>query len=1148
MDRQATTRLLEETFGNDFDLERFSRFVKELFNKFNLSPKTWNVWMEYRDYIDSYQLLGSFRQGKEIIDVLVVKLKKSTSLRRARTMQRNFVAKYLNNAGKDAALVAFYEEGSPDWRFSFVKMEYRLKEGGSGKIRVEKELTPAKRYSFLVGKNEPNHTCKKQFLELVVEEEKFPSVNDIESAFSIEKVTKDFFNEYKELYLELKESLDNILENDSRVKGEFEEKGISAVDFSKKLLGQIVFIYFLQKKGWLGVQKPNKEKFQSWGSGPKNFLRILFNKEIVPYNNFFNEILEPLFYEALATQRDDDYYSRFNCKIPFLNGGLFEPIGDYDWVETDIVLDNAIFARILETFDRYNFTIKEDEPLEKEVAIDPEMLGKVFENLIEENIRKGQGSYYTPREIVHYMCQQSLINYLETNTNIPRSDIEKFIRMGEFALDLIIKEQEQVKKYGKSYGINENFNLPKSIKENYLKIDELLKSIKIIDPAVGSGAFPVGMMTEMVKVRSVLTSFFPEEKRKGRTDYSLKRETIENCLYGVDIDSSAVDIAKLRFWLSLIVDELDMKNIKPLPNLDHKIMVGNSLLEEFEGVKLFDEQLLGEPQKQNGHELEQIDKEMKKLYLELGEIHRGLKKSGNGGIKEIQKELKRLEREKNELMSGTKDEDSQTTLQDALSSRIKQSRVKLNGLKKLQKLFFNEQNRELKKKYAREIDRIEWELIEETLKEQGNEEATKKLKQYKKSRSKPFFLWKLYFAEVFQRENPGFDIVIANPPYVRVDDVDKEIRPFYKNNYRSAQGKYDLYYLFFEIATRITSSTGTFVFITPNKFCAADSAKVLRDLILDNNHRIQIVSTSKLKVFEAASNYPIITLVKKGEQNNTINVIEATELNLIGGLKESNNSYSSSSESLSIIPEKVIPINTTQHHIKLITNLYRKHSILSNALSISEGLRIPSKDESEKDIGVPIVKQYQFSKYSDISEGSYITKKRFSEICSSTSDRFKKIMQDKIVIAEDALFITATLDSNKMIPQGGVYFAVPTSDLNIKFLLGLINSRVLSVLYEILYSGMHMGGGYLRYRSKFLENLPFPKSSIGLKESLQKPIIKLVDQILAITKYKNYPENPDKQVKVRKLEKKIDQIVYKLYGLTPEEIKILEGKYEQKVR
>ena len=197
------------------------------------------------------------------------------------------------------------------------------------------------------------------------------------------------------------------------------------MDFAKKLMGQIVFLYFLQKKGWLGVAKG-----QDWGTGPHDFLRGLANGDHGNYENFFNDILEPLFYDTLATDRGHEAWcKRFKCRIPFLNGGLFEPLGDYNWRKTDIILPNKLFTNterndegisgtgILDVFDRYNFTVNEAEPLEKEVAIDPEMLGKVFENLIEENRRKGLGSFYTPREIVHYMCQESLINYLDTAVN-----------------------------------------------------------------------------------------------------------------------------------------------------------------------------------------------------------------------------------------------------------------------------------------------------------------------------------------------------------------------------------------------------------------------------------------------------------------------------------------------------------------------------------------------------------------------------------------------------------------------------------------------------------------------------------------------------------------------------------------------------------
>ena len=383
----------------------------------------------------------------------------------------------------------------------------------------------------------------------------------------------------------------------------------------KKLLGQIVFLYFLQKKGWFGVQRGCP-----WGSGSKHFLRELFDQQHGDYTNFFNDILEPLFYEALGSERPADYYSRFDCRIPFLNGGLFDPINGYDWVETEILLPDELFSNdrktkegdvgdgILDVFDRYNFTVKEDEPLEKEVAVDPEMLGKVFENLLEIKNRKSKGTYYTPREIVHYMCQESLIEYLYGEFNpeivayetigddqmamfgneakkkqldltiqhrqrslIDKKDIETLIRYGESVVEherRVVNEGRETDRY--------SFKLPEPIRANAPRIDEKLAGVRVCDPAVGSGAFVVGMMNEIIRARGTLTPHIGENEK--RTPYDFKRHAIQGCLYGVDVDSGAIEIAKLRLWLSLVVDEEERESIQPLPNLDYKIVCGNSLL------------------------------------------------------------------------------------------------------------------------------------------------------------------------------------------------------------------------------------------------------------------------------------------------------------------------------------------------------------------------------------------------------------------------------------------------------------------------------------------------------------------------------------------------------------------------------------------
>ena len=1175
MDRNNTGRLLDETFSSDFDIGRFSKFVKELFNEIDLVQRdcTQFIAQEYKDYISNLIKLGEYEdQKKNTIEILVIKLRRTGSRDRARTMQRNFIANWLGKYDKDAALVAFYGDDE-DWRFSFVKMEYNLIKDEGGKAKVSKEITPAKRYSFLVGINEPNHTCKRQFLELVMEDEINPSMVEIESAFSIDNVTKVFFNEYKELFLELNESLLKILEEKTHLRKEFEEKNISSVDFAKKLLGQIVFIYFLQKKGWLGVSKENDGKFKPWGSGPKKFLRKLYDKEIVGYDNFFNDVLEPLFYEALSTERDDDYYKHFNCKIPFLNGGLFEPINDYDWIGTEITLDNPIFDRILATFDRFNFTVKEDEPLEKEVAVDPEMLGKVFENLLEVKDRKSKGAFYTPREIVHYMCQQSLINYLETNSSIAREDIENFIQLGDFALAQIIKEQEQVKKYGKSYEVNEKFSIPKSIKENHLLIDKLLKEIKIVDPAVGSGAFPVGMMNEIVKARSVLSMFFKEERK----NYDLKREIIENCLYGVDIEPSAVEITKLRFWLSLIVDELDMKNIKPLPNLDHKIMCGNSLLEEFEGVKLFDDRLLGEAKKDFSFEIKQVAEKIALLYKEKGDIARG-KKNGLS-VKDIEKEIKKLERKKEEINSKPKETERNLTLGEISEKKIKESRKKLAEHQKLQKEYFDAQNRKVKKQLREDIDGIEWELIEETLKEQGNEEAIRKLEQYKKNKAKPFFLWKLYFAEVFQRENPGFDVVIANPPYVGFHGVDSLIKKILSNNFISARGKFDLYLPFLEKGYSILRENGFSIFICPTNFTKREHGRELRQFLVNNVSLYELIDFEHDQIFDKATNYTgIFSFIKKKPVLNKFTyklgfdkkkiVIDQSEL--------SGNSWIFADKEFEPIIKKI------NSNLKLEEVARISEGIVTglNELYLKTEQEI-KENNFEKKFFFPCLRGKEIDKYylgkcsrfifypyellndkTTLIDELVLTRqcsiylnylrnnidliKRRKYFTQSNKKWYELWNQRSLYLIKKAKILTPeisernrfTISSSNSLYGDTVCGIVLTEEftdrINLKYLLGLLNSQLIEWFYK--RTTVPKAGGFFIYKVMFLSNLPI-KIAIT---SEQNDIVRIVDQILVITKDDNYLKNPDKQTKVKKLEKEIDQLVYKLYELTPEEIKIVE--------
>jgi len=1166
MDKARAVKLLDDTFKKNFDIDQFSKFTKELFNdiQINIQDKTQYIANQFKEYIAECKKIAEYKDAsKKSMEILAVKLKRTSSRDRARTMQRNFISSWLSKQEIDAALVAFYGDDNEDWRFSYIKMEYNLIKNEDEKVIIAKELTPAKRYSFLVGTNEPNHTCQRQFLDLVIEESTNPSISQIEQAFSVEKVTKEFFEKYKELTINLKDALDEILPKNQRIITEFDRKGISAIDFSKKLMGQVVFIYFLQKKGWLGVQKRSDGTFDEWGTGPKNFLRKLFDKKIVPYDNFFNDMLEPLFYEALATDRsaDNDYYSRFKCKIPFLNGGLFEPLNDYDWTGTDISIPNELFSNsiktqtgdvgtgILDVFDRYNFTVKEDDPIDKEVAVDPEMLGKVFENLLDVKERKDKGAFYTPREIVHYMCQQSLINYLETNTqDIPRDDIERFVQYGDIALDQTIKSLAQKERYnGKSY-VDEKLLVPKSITDNYQKIDKLLQDIKIVDPAVGSGAFPVGMMNEIVKARSILTIFFSPDEQESRTEYNLKRQCIENCLYGVDIDPSAVEIAKLRFWLSLIVGEEKRENIQPLPNLDHKIMCGNSLLEEFEGIKLFDERFLDEviSKSPTEIEIEGIEEQILHLKEVLSDAKFGDQRPE---IRKYVEELENLQKRKASLEKNLerekrlKEKDAQITIDQALERRIKESQIKLSQLRRLQKEFFNEQNRNKKKKLREEIDKIEWELIETTLEEQDHEEAMAKLEQYRKTNVKPFFLWKLYFAEVFQRENPGFDVVIANPPYVDSENMVREtpeLRALYTRIYNAARGNWDLFIIFIENGLNLLRKFGCISYIVPNKLIGAKYSDSLKQILLEKRI-IELRDYSRVDVFKEADVYPITFVITQNNPNNDVSVILMDSLEKVGNkniippnifykdidwaryFERDNGALKivmkiTSNTPLVTFCPNISGAATVNEAYKLIEILLDNEEFNDCKKFINTGTIDPFESLWGKKTTKYIKKSYRYPVVNN-EDLKKFSKSRYLQACS-----------EKIIIGGMTLNLEAFYDSGEYLAGKSTTIILP-GKIDLKIITALLNSKLISFWYRIFFKSLSLAGGYLRINNNEIKRIPI----CDMPNNIQLQIISIVDNII---------ERKKRGDEINCLLGEMNDVIYSLYGLTSEERKIIENYSE----
>ena len=824
----------------------------------------------YENYVDYIKDIGKYRDSdRKTIVLSIVKLKHSPE--KSRTMQRNFIAKHMKDIDADVSIVGLYSEDTDVWRISFVKLDYLTDIDG-----IHEELTSAKRYSYLIEPGLHNHTAVEQLSKLY-DDNKKATLKDIENVFSVEVVTDEFFKMYKEKYLDLKE----LLEKDANFISEAQRLDIDIHDFSeefaKKLMGQISFLYFLQKKGWLGVKivpqniskielreiyrrqdeetrniinkvyksnnklmvlssralktlsNEDSEKLacsfkntiydDEWGTGTKTFIRTIFDTAINNEFNFFNEYLEPLFYNALNQKRGStEYYQLFNCKIPFLNGGLFEPIYKYDWKNVNVQISNEFFSNkdkngLLDLFDIYNFTINEDEPLEKEVAVDPEMLGKIFENLLEVKERRSKGAFYTPREIVHYMCQESLINYLSNEIKIPIEDIDIFIKYGEIIKDVDINVNKE-----------ENYKMPQTIINNLEKIDRALENVTIADPAVGSGAFPLGMLNEIVKARSIIVEYMTKDLnewkkedfiRENKRDlYNLKKNAMKKSIFAVDIEPSAVDITKLRLWLSLVVDS-DVKTVNTLPNLDYNIMVGNSLVDEYEGIKLFDEELLKDKPKRR------IEHKSSQIRYEFG---------------------------KDNNLVGIGIEQEQEILED---------------IQNLQYELFEEKITKRKIQIKDEIENKEWELIEYKLLKDNKKEEFKKLEKTKKENRKPYFLWKMNFSKVFKKKG-GFDIVIGNPPYVKEMNNRKVFEIVNKSSMgkKYHDGKMDFWYYFLHKAIEIKSTTGVINYITPSYWINSKGAYKLIKRISETLNFLNVVDIGKLKVFDTVVGYHMIAMYK----------------------------------------------------------------------------------------------------------------------------------------------------------------------------------------------------------------------------------------------------------------------------------------------
>ena len=1231
MNIENKKKIINNLFDNQFNEDNFKEFINDVLNvKILNRDESKAIYKVFKEHIESYHIISDYKDNeKNNILVMTIKINEDKDPIKARVKQREFVAKLLREWNKNAALVIFYNENSKNWRISFIRLNYEFTSKG-----IEEKITPAKRLSYVVGEEEASKTVKDQFFTLANMEESV-SLEQLEGLFALEKVTNEFFKEYKNKYLDIKETLikdENFVSEALKHDTENPESFIEG--FSKKLMGQIAFIYFLQKKGWLGIEIVpesltfeeynriyeraldnekeilnkvffrkekdlyilnkeelkkldnkkesellvgafhNTEYFKDWGSGKKKFLRELFEKHKKEDKNngktFFEDYLEPLFYNNFSEDRGEKQYSaEFNCRLPFLNGGLFDPYGDYNWKDTIFNLDDSLFSNdkndgILDIFDRYNFTINENDNYETEVAVDPEMLGKVFENLLEVSDRKSKGAFYTPREIVRYMTNESIMNYLLScleKKGISKEDLEYLFNLGEFTKEYdeqifekdYLKDEEVLKR-----GI---FGMPRNIIIYSKEIDELLKKVKIADPTCGSGAFPLGILNEIVRARNVLTFYMNmievlkekdeknywsrlDKKQKSRTPYKLKLYAIQNSLYGVDIEPSAIDITKLRLWLSILVDSTN-NDVRPLPNLDFNFMIGNSLIDEFEGMKLFDETLLDD---------KVLEKKVKKV-----------KKAENmklfRGIEEVQQDI-------------------------------------LNEIFVKQSLFFNENNSNRKKELKNDIEELENNLIKLTLTENGNHKKLEEIEKGRKERRKPYFLWKLEFAKVF-KENGGFDIVIGNPPYIGEGKNKDVFLPVQQTSFGKKYyiGKMDFWYFFTSLGIELLKENGTLSYIAPNNWLTTAGGKKMRNHIMKETIIKEFIDFGDYMVFENASQQTMVFLLEKNKEKNIIKiyyskilfnkeVLVDLEKFLLKNKSDNYVYYISNIDRKKYIEDSNIVflnniIDTITSKIKLqenfkfsadeITNgIHPHHAIvtkkmleqLKNNYKIGDGIFVLtdneikklSLNENEKKLLKPLYESELLTKYTYKKDNhKYIiyTDSSFKDISQMKEypilkkhlDNFKEVItsdnkpyglhrarKEEFFIENKIVSLRKTSEPYFCYLDKPSYFMaefyiLKTDRINMKYLTGLLNSKLIA--FWLRYMGKIQGSNY-QIDKEPLMNIPLKIAD----ENIENKIIDLVDEIIELKKL-----NKDTQY----LEDKIDEMVYDLYELTEEERELIRN-------
>ena len=898
-----------------------------------------------------------------------------------------------------------------------------------------------KRYTFFVSREESNRTFREQM------QEKWRDYEALKRAFSVERLSDEFFQDYKEHYQNFVEYATGKrmvkkggkwVETETCARNEeimlqFAGAGDADKalrDYVKKMMGRLVFLQFLQKKGWLGV--PEGEE---WGNGDRDYLKKLFegsrDKE-----NFLEAVLEKLFFETLNLDRGKEALADESLsvnggrvRIPYLNGGLFEK----DRLDEAVVKFPArCFAELFETFERYNFTIDENDPDDKEIGVDPEMLGRIFENLLEDN--KDKGAFYTPKEIVQYMCEESLIASLG-DTEANRRLVKEFDAEG-------VEHPEEIL--------------------------SRLKEIKICDPAIGSGAFPMGMLNLLLQIRMRLET--ARDECSARDIVELKKEIIQNNLYGVDIEPGAVDIARLRFWLSIVVDETEPI---PLPNLDYKIMQGNSLLEQYHNVDL---------------KLDLRERVSKKKKNNISPVDRQMCFAWDD-------ETRSLER-----------------LKAAMSD------------------FFEPENGSDKSLLRIEID----EAVKNYIKTKcGNDPKINADIDAMDLDNKPFFLWHLYFADVFAQKG-GFDIVIGNPPYIDSETMKKvmpEERISLKKLYPNLSGNWDIYMAFFELANLL--SNNIFIYITPDKWLSKPFGNNFRKNVL--RKKLHSMTRCGSEVFSSATVDAIISLFKKKSQETTFgkfNAFRKYEKIVSVSIRNLDAPYY-----IDCYFSPYISLLKKIEKVKFRT--FADFAVCENACATSDAYVLESllQDLSEVDenqffklINTGTISKFfpQWGRKQITYLGHHIlhpviAKDSFNKLLGRTYCR--RAHSPKIIF-KGLNLLDAFVDYKAEYIPGKTTLCICSEDTNLlNFLCALLNSKLIFFYIKLKVASSSYCGG-ITFTPETINALPIP----DICEEDKSSISKMVNELSSLQAASD----------IKAALEKIDCLIYKIYGLNEAEIDVIE--------